>query len=271
MAIFGDNGTLLAKQNSRGSRMKTSTSSNQLRNDRFLTNFLKPFRPTVPQPVTFVPRNQSRNKYRRWLSYCISTDFKFNITERIVEVPFVFQNLRLPEHSRILEFGCSQSLVSLQLASLGHDVSAVDVEDYPFSHPNLHFHKIDFLQNSFADGYFDGAIAISAIEHAGLGFYGDRCNEDGDRAVVQEIYRVLRKGGQFLLTAPYGKKGASSWARVYDKPGLLELLGKFKILAFRLFDGRGREAWTVAEPDQVAEVDSISTCQAVVCVVATKP
>src|SRR4030081_2990637 len=121
--------------------MKTSTHHNEVRNDGFLTNFLKPFRPTVPQPVTFVPRNQPRNKYSRWLSYCIATDFKFNITERIVEVPFVLQHLCLPEHSRLLEFGCSQSLVSLQLASLGYEVSAVDIEDYPFSHPNLHFHK----------------------------------------------------------------------------------------------------------------------------------
>lgn len=147
----------------------------------------------------------------------------------------------------------------------------MDVEDYPFSHPNLHFRKMDFLQNRFTDEYFDGAIAISAIEHAGLGFYGEGRNQGGDRAVVREIYRVLRKGGQFLLTAPYGKRGASSWARVYDKPGLLDLLGNFQILALRLFDGRGREAWTLAQEDQVAEVDSISSCQAVVCVVATKP
>ena len=54
------------------------------------------------------------------------------INERIVEIPFVFQNLILKKGSKVLEFGCCQSSLAMQLASLGYRVTGVDFNDYEF-------------------------------------------------------------------------------------------------------------------------------------------
>jgi SAM-dependent methyltransferase len=162
--------------------------------------------------------------------------------------------------------------VSLQLASLGYDVTAVDVDEYPFRHPNLHFHRMDFLTNHFADNCFDAALAISAVEHAGLGFYGDDPSRDGDYAVVKQIYRVLRTGAQFIVTVPYGKQEFCSWYRVYDSSRLRKLLHDFVVKKIQVFDGRGRENWTLSTEGEIGAVDSISSgAQAVACVAAEKP
>jgi SAM-dependent methyltransferase len=228
-------------------KMRAKTIPYWTRPENIVLNLLlRPLRlvppPLVREPFSFELRTRPRNKYRRWLAYCLSADYKMTFTERIVEVPFVLQHMTLPVGSRILEFGCCQSLVSIQLASLGYKVTGVDVEGYDLSHPNFSFLRTDFMKNQFSDESFDGVVAISAIEHAGLGFYGDISLDDGDRAVVDEVRRILRKGGTFLLTLPYGVKARTPWYRVYDDCALRGLLSEFKIVDLRFFDGRGRSS-----------------------------
>src|SRR4030042_5037324 len=53
--------------------------------------------------------------------------------ERIVEIPFVYQNLNLPKKAKVLDFGCCESKVSIELSSLGYNVTGVDLNDYPFT------------------------------------------------------------------------------------------------------------------------------------------
>jgi len=51
----------------------------------------------------------------------------------------------------------------------------------------------------FSDGTFDRVISISVIEH----IYPE---EDGDLKALSEINRVLKSGGELLLTVPYKAK-----------------------------------------------------------------
>ena len=200
--------------------------------------------------------------------------YRVVVNERIVEIPFVFRHLDLPPGAAVLEFGSVKSWVSLALASLGYRVTGVDLRPYRYSHPNVRFLQGDFRAARLPAGSFDGVVAVSAIEHCGLSGYGEEGFERGDHEVVAEIRRVLKPGGRFLVTVPFGKAGVSrrGW-RVYDAAALALLLRDFEVRTASYFKGTDRSHWTAASAGELADLDSAAAgfVQGVACVSAVKP
>ena len=200
--------------------------------------------------------------------------YRVVVNERIVEIPFVFRHLDLPPGAAVLEFGSVKSWVSLALASLGYRVTGVDLRPYPYAHPNVRFLQGDFRAARLPAGSFDGVVAVSAIEHCGLSGYGEEGFERGDHEVVAEIRRVLKPGGRFLVTVPFGKAGVSrrGW-RVYDAAALALLLRDFEVRTASYFKGTDRSHWTAASAGELADLDSAAAgfVQGVACVSAVKP
>lgn len=159
---------------------------------------------------------------------------------RIVEWPFVFRRLQMPPGSKILDFGCNESMLSIELASIGFNVVGVDLKDYQLKHPNFRFIKGD-IRGQFKAESFDAIIIISTIEHAGLGGYQEEPFNNGDKLVIREIHRILKKSGQLLLSVPFGKRWQGGWYRVYNSESLYSLLSDFQIGSeeyFRRIDGK---------------------------------
>jgi hypothetical protein len=138
----------------------------------------------------------------------------------VVEGPLVLQHLRAADR-RVLDFGGYESLLPLQLASLGHEVTVLDQRRYPLSHPNLTVRAADLYDPGlrFAQP-FDTIVSVSTIEHLGLGRYGDVTREDGDRAGVDRLWSFLRLGGRLLASVPAGKPAVQRGYRVYDEARL---------------------------------------------------
>ena len=90
--------------------------------------------------------------------------------ERLVEIPFVFKHIK-PAPCTVLDIGCVESVVQIQLSMMGYHVVGIDIREHEYSHHNFEFIKGDFLRHKFT-GKFDVAIDISAIEHFGLDTYG---------------------------------------------------------------------------------------------------
>jgi SAM-dependent methyltransferase len=180
------------------------------------------------------------------------------VSSRIVEYPLIFKYLDLPRGSKILDVGCCYSLLSIQLASLGYKVWGLDVEYYPYAHPNFKFVKGDVRKTIFPDGYFDCVIAVSTIEHVGIPFSFSRLkiteeayDENGDIKAMNEIRRILKAGGVILLTLPFGSKFQLTRSeRIYNMQRLRHLLSGFKVEAIEYYvkiDGK----WVpLTEPDE---------------------
>jgi SAM-dependent methyltransferase len=199
--------------------------------------------------------------------------YRVVMNERLVELPFVFRHLTLSPGAAVLEFGHVKSRLSLELASLGYRVTGVDLRRYPYSHPNLQSLEGDVRSAGLPQGSFDAVVAVSAIEHCGLSGYGEAGFERGDREIVAELCRLLRPGGVFLVTVPYGAAGVSArgW-RVYDAAGLAELQRPVRVRETRYFRGVERRYWIPATAHELAQVDSVAAghVQGVVCVCAVK-
>lgn len=155
-----------------------------------------------------------------------------HITERIVELPYVMGALSdLPAGSRILDIGCAESTLSLTLASLGYDVTALDPRGYPFIHPNLTVlrRRLDELVPGDQPPY-DAIVSLSAIEHFGLASYdGDIAVKGADREAVERCGELLTPEGRFVITAPYGRVETNALERVYDAERFDALLDGWRV------------------------------------------
>lgn len=194
------------------------------------------------------------------------------VTERIVEVPFVLRRLPPEPGARVLDFGCSDSALPLEMAALGYRVTGVDLRPYPFSHPNLEFVQGDFLDDGRVRGPFDAVVAVSSVEHCGLEAYGARGRQGGDRAIVEKFLALLKPGGLLLLTVPYGLPGDNGGQRVYDAAGLAALIAGFELREARYYKGEDCRAWVEVRPGELSGVDSLSRyTQGAALVSAVKP
>jgi len=190
-------------------------------------------------------------------------------TERVIEYPFVFQNLE-GTNGLLLDIGGGSSGLAIALASRGFQVVEFDVYPYPYRHPNLLAARGDAMHLPFATGSFGVALAISVIEHIGLGHYGDPLAKHGDLMAVTEITRVLKPGGRTLITVPFGLARIDDFQRVYDPSSLGGLLAPLTIVRVE-YAWSKLGLWTPCTETEAVTVDWSGPDRAVAMVVAISP
>jgi hypothetical protein len=168
------------------------------------------------------------------------------VNERIVEVPFALgQLLQIDVGARILDIGGAESTFSLSAASLGYQVTAVDPQGVPFEHPNLRV-VARLLEDWDGDPEpFAAAFLISAIEHFGLGAYGEpRSGRHADRDALGIVRELLEPDGRLVLTTPWARQASTSdFERVYDDGALAELLDGWEIIERRVIEQVDATTW----------------------------
>jgi SAM-dependent methyltransferase len=125
---------------------------------------------------------------------------------------------------------------------LDTQVCTIDVRRYPLKHPDLVVIQGDLTKTPFQNDTLDVVIAVSALEHIGLGFYGDPSLHAGIEVAIREIHRILKIGGKLVLTMPFDRKRTFTEYRrekafqiVYSAAYLEELLSPFVIKGTEYF------------------------------------
>lgn len=87
----------------------------------------------------------------------------------------------------------------------------------------------------------DSLSCLHAMEHFGLGRYGDPVNYDGYLCGLNNLYRILKKGGKLYFSVPIGPQRIEFNAhRVFSVGYLMEYFeGKYHLDQFSFIDDQG--------------------------------
>lgn len=122
-------------------------------------------------------------------------------------------------------------------------IEVIDIRPLSNQIANVQFLQADFMAplDDRLREYCDSLSCLHALEHFGLGRYGDPVKYDGYLLGLQNLYRVLKPGGKLYFSVPIGPQRIEFNAhRVFSMNYLLELFeGKYRIDQFSFVDDRG--------------------------------
>jgi SAM-dependent methyltransferase len=105
------------------------------------------------------------------------------------------RQLRVPTGGRVLDLGCAFGFGTRLLArhwqAYGHDLSVPYIERARKAVPGAIFTQGPADQVPYPDAFFDAILLLDVLEHV-----------PHEKVVVAEAARVLRPGGQLLLSVP---------------------------------------------------------------------
>lgn len=173
--------------------------------------------------------------------------------ERVVEYPFVLQNL---QGKKVLDVGCSGSSFPIIMAGMGYDVIGIDISGYSkFNHPNFRFVRADVTKDNMGEK-FNSIVSVSTLEHI-----------DADKLALEKMKSFLSNSGVIILTIPFGQnhRQFKGW-RVYDKKSVKNLLSGFTIRKANFYKRVG-ENWVECSQEDVNEHRDGDRCMSVACFV----
>lgn len=221
-------------------------------------------------PIKVVIRRLGRQGLVGWLFQKYGSKVESReiiVTERIIELPLLHQwlgKIFSKLEGNLLEIGHVASSTALELASLGFNMTAIDLRDYPFKHQKLLSIKDDFLKFKF-NKKFNFIYSISTIEHFGFSKrYSGEDNQDNDldERAFEKIANLLEPDGRVVISMPYAKSWVSGiWFRVYTRKDLEQKLNKyFNLVESRYYKRENNEWFPVSEKnkDPVLPYDGVA-------------
>ncbi len=109
---------------------------------------------------------------------------------------------RVPGRGLALDAPCGAGALATALRGIGYQVTGVDVAVHADQQlPSANFTQADLNRGvPFPDAHFDLVLSVEGIEHL-----------ESPAAFVRELVRVLRPGGQLILSTPNVLNVASRW------------------------------------------------------------
>ena len=88
------------------------------------------------------------------------------------------------------------------------EIDVMDIRNLEISeHKNINFIQKDMMdKNSLEENITDSISCLHAIEHFGLGRYGDKIDINGHINGFNNIIKMLKSGGKLYISFPIGKR-----------------------------------------------------------------
>ena len=108
------------------------------------------------------------------------------------------------------------------------NIEVMDVRDLPTALPGIRFTRADLSAKDFSvTDYCDSLSCLHALEHFGLGRYGDRIDYEGHLLGWVNMHKMLKRGGKFYFSVPIGGQRIEFNAhRVFSIAYLLKMIDK---------------------------------------------
>jgi SAM-dependent methyltransferase len=122
------------------------------------------------------------------------------------------------------------------------EIEIIDFRVIKSSVKNIVFRQADLMKlPSDLINYCDSISSLHAIEHFGLGRYGDPIDYLGYLKAINNITKILKKGGKFYFSVPIGHQRIEFNAhRVFSLEYLINILSQnFDISSFSYVNDKG--------------------------------
>lgn len=133
------------------------------------------------------------------------------------------------------------------------EVEVFDIRPVTSEIPGIVFRQANLMDSpaEFSE-YCDSLSCLHALEHFGLGRYGDPIDPYGYEAGLRNMVKVLRSGGLFYLSVPIGEQRVEFNAHRVFSPALVVRLATAHGLSLREFAwiGPGRKVIQSTDPEQ---------------------
>jgi len=135
----------------------------------------------------------------------ITIDWIYTIQHVLAQRVLLETKMRSPHIKKAIDIGSQFSFVSQASAFLDFTVVEPRTENASFVIPEVCC--VDFVNGEaqdlpFEDESFDVCTSLHAIEHFGLGRYGDTVDYYGDQKGLREMCRVMKKDGIMITSVP---------------------------------------------------------------------
>jgi hypothetical protein len=124
-------------------------------------------------------------------------------------------------------------------------------------HNNINFIQADLMQpQSSLTGKYDSVSCLHALEHFGLGRYGDIVDPNGHKKGFSAIANIVAEGGILYISFPIGKPQVIFNAhRIFSPNSILDWAGdRFFLEAFDFIDDHG-DLIRNAQPEDAMHLD----------------
>lgn len=122
-------------------------------------------------------------------------------------------------------------------------IEVIDIRPLSNTVTNIRFLQADLMSviDPKLENYCDSLSCLHALEHFGLGRYGDPVKYDGYLIGLDNLWKIVKPGGKFYFSVPIGPQRIEFNAhRVFSVAYLLELFaGKFRVDHFSFVEDKG--------------------------------
>lgn len=122
------------------------------------------------------------------------------------------------------------------------EVEVLDVRNLTSNIQGMTFRQLDLMQtNNLPKDICDSLSCLHALEHFGLGRYGDPIDPQGHIKGLNSLTKLLKSNGKLLLSVPLGRERVEFNAhRVFAIETIINLIETdYKLISFSYIDDEG--------------------------------
>lgn len=121
------------------------------------------------------------------------------------------------------------------LAAFEGKITIIDIRPLPISISNLNFVQSDATNlQGIEDDSIDSLSSLHAVEHFGLGRYGDPIDPQACFNAMKSLQRVVKQNGTLYFSVPIGKKDAVYFNahRMFEPKTILAVFSDMELVEF---------------------------------------
>lgn len=188
----------------------------------------------LPRFVNDLLSFKKAHKGRLTLLPCLHDRFKesgFAKNEYFWQDLYVAQRIREANPERHVDIGSRIDGFVAHVASF-REIEVFDIRPLDVKIPGVVFKQMDLMNpDGLVSEYCDSLSCLHALEHFGLGRYGDQVDPKGHELGLRNMLKMLRKGGIFYLSVPIGiERVEFNGQRVFDPRTFISLAAENQLI-----------------------------------------